>query len=237
MTTARDLINSALVDIRVKANGQTLAASHLSDGLDTLNEIIDAWASENLMIYGSSEEVFSLVSGQRIYSIGTSGTPDFDTERPTSIMLGGWFIRDGDSDYPVHHMSVEQYRRIFTKGITGRPYIFTYLPTYPNGEIKLYYTPDSNYSLYMRTVKPLSGLSALSTTFSFPPGYQRALRKALAVELAEGYGKNVTQTLYMAAKESKQVIKRTNAQRVEPVMLEVSSLSGRSRRLRNVQYY
>jgi len=226
MATARDIINQALVNIRVKANGQTLAMSHLSDGLDALNDLIDSWAGENLTIYQEKEESFSLTSGQASYSIGENGTPDFDTARPIEL-VSGWYVRDsgGATDYPVEVVSLEQYRMRRSKGLTGRPFQVSYNPTYPNGTLYFYYTPDDGRVVYMRSLKPVPTFTSINSTVSLPVGYKRALIKNLAIELAEGYGKTVTQTLYTAAKEAKNNIKRNNAQRIETKMLEVSVLS------------
>ena len=50
--------------------------------------------------------------------------------------------------------------------------------------------PDAALTITLVHDEAFTALASVSTSLSFPPGYERALRYALAVELAPEFGKN-----------------------------------------------
>ena len=226
-TTALDLINGAFSKARVRAVGQTMSADDSAHGLTILNNMLEEWALEDLMLYEEKEEDFPMISGQASYSIGESGSPDFDTVRPETILP--WvFVRDGSNyDHPVEVIPLKQYRGLYIKGNSGRPYYLAYNPTYPNGTIYLYYTPNSTESIYFRSLKQVSSFASLTTEVTLPPGYKSGIISNLAVYLSPDYGKTISPELAALAMGAKKKIKARNVRRVDPVSLEVAGLSGR----------
>ena len=86
MATARDMIDSALRLTGVKAPGETATNGEAADALEVWNDLLDALALENLMLYGNENETFNLVANQQSYTIGPSG--NFNTKRPVEIRRG-----------------------------------------------------------------------------------------------------------------------------------------------------
>lgn len=76
--TAADLIKAALKRINSYAPGESLSTPDLNDCLDTLNDLLDSWSIDKQLIYGSVENILTLVSGQAQYKIGN----------PTNLELG-----------------------------------------------------------------------------------------------------------------------------------------------------
>lgn len=76
MTTATDLITGALRFINQYAPGESLSSSDANDALDTLNDLLDSWSTDEASVYASNENIFNYVSGQYQYTIGnyTAGT-------------------------------------------------------------------------------------------------------------------------------------------------------------------
>ena len=66
---------------------------------------------------------------------------------------------------------------------------------YPAATLYLAPKPASGGQLELWTYKPLSSFVSLATAISLPPGYERALRLALAGELAPSYGRVLDETL------------------------------------------
>lgn len=213
MTTALDIIQRALRTINVLGDGETASASQAQDALDALNDVIASWSNENLMIYVTTKEQFSLISGQAEYSIGIGG--NFNTVRPETIMFA--FTRLNGVDFPLDLWTYQQYDSISLKSLTGSiPSVLYYEPSYPLGKIRIWCAPDSGAQvLYIESLKPLTQLPSLTSVISLPPGYERALRYALAQELMLEYG-TANVAVIELAKSSKADLKRRNF--VPPVM-------------------
>ncbi len=224
-TTAGDVIDRAFSKIRIKAVGQIMSDADNAHALVILNDMVEEWAGENLMLYSQTEESFPLVATQASYSIGEDSTPDFDTVRPQEI-LDSTFVRNGNYDYPIKIISMGEYRKIRNKASAGRPRKLAYNPTYPNGTIYLYRTPNSTDSIYLTSLKELSTFAALTTALSLPKGYNNALILNLAIMLSPDYGKKVDVVLATLAGSAKGKIKRRSVQRQEPVRLEVARMQG-----------
>ena len=65
-----------------------------------------------------------------------------------------------------------------------------YDPSYPDGRVYVVPVPDTALTITLVHDEAFTALASVSTSLSFPPGYERALRYALAVELAPEFGKN-----------------------------------------------
>ena len=70
-------------------------------------------------------------------------------------------------------------------------------------------TPSEALQLSISVDRVISDLT-LATVLSFPPGYRKALRAALACELCPEYGREPSPSLVEMAKTSKADIKRAN---------------------------
>ena len=91
------------------------------------------------------------------------------------------------------------------------PFALYYEPEFPNGKIFLYPEPDDashDLVIYVRNV--LTSVSSLATTISFPPGYARALRYNLAIDLANEYGAEPRRSVYDIAESSLLAIQNVN---------------------------
>jgi len=59
MATAGDIINSALRLIGLLAEGETPSPETSQDALSAMNQMIDSWNTERLMIYNTQDQVFT----------------------------------------------------------------------------------------------------------------------------------------------------------------------------------
>lgn len=202
------------------ATGETPSADELSDGLSTLNDLLDSWSNEGLLIYSVTRETFPLTQGQSRYSIGVGG--DFDTSRPQKIQEAT--ILSSGNELPLNILNVQEYAAISIKTTTSNIPSDIYLEgTFPLNYLNLYPTPSSADSLVLYSLKPLSKYTLSSDTVSLPPGYARALRYNLALELSPEYGKPLNELIISVAQESKASIQRYNT---APVYMnsDISSL-------------
>lgn len=207
MTTALDLISDPLADIGAIDPLESLTAAEASHGLRMLNEMLESWENESLLIYQILQENFTLVSGTQSYTIGSGAT--FNTARPLKIESA--FVRSNSIDYPVRVLSREEYDAIAAKTVQFMPEGLYYEPSVANGRIYLYGVPDAAYVLYINSYKQLQSFSALTDVVVLPPGYVRAIKKNVSLDLAPAYNKTPSALLVSIARESKAAIKRLNS--------------------------
>jgi hypothetical protein len=70
MTQPIDIISRALKDIGALEAGETPTPEAAQDALEMLNDLIDQWSNENMMVYNVTEIVFPVIPGQIQYTIG-----------------------------------------------------------------------------------------------------------------------------------------------------------------------
>lgn len=202
MTTARQLIKSALRKIGAITKNENPTADEAVDGLQALNGILSSWSNDSTKIYARAIESFVLTSGDGEYTIGAGA--DFNTTRPVSIVSA--YVRSGDVDYTLEKVTDSDFADIGFKSVQGIPRYINYDYNYATGKIKLYPVPGSGYTLYLISEKELSTIASLDTDIAFPPGWERALIYNLALDLSPEYGQPVTQEIYSIASEAKTAI-------------------------------
>ena len=206
--TARRLITRSLRDLGVLAIGETPTGAEAMDALDTLNELLESWSLERLMVYVITEVSKALTGGTASYTIGTGGS--INTTRP--LRIENAVVRDANNlDLPVQILTRDEFTRIGLKQTQSTYPCWLY---YDNawsaglGTITLWPVPSaSDKSLRLWLWQPLPSVASLETSINLPPGYTRALRSNLAVELAAEYGQELDAALLGVAIDSKAVIK------------------------------
>jgi hypothetical protein len=73
MTQPIDIISRALKDIGALEAGEVPDAFQAQDAFDMLNDLIDQWSNESMMVSYKTEIIFPITSGQTQYTIGPSG--------------------------------------------------------------------------------------------------------------------------------------------------------------------
>ena len=78
MTAPIDIISRALKDIGALEAGETPTPEAAQDAFDMLNDLVDQWSNEDMMVYNTTEIIFPLISGQVQYTIGpTASTANY----------------------------------------------------------------------------------------------------------------------------------------------------------------
>ena len=114
-------------------------------------------------------------------------------------------------DYSFEMVSFDRYKEELLKNVQGPwPYIASYQPTFPYGQLFVYPNPGAAYTAHIFTDLIISEWASAQTAYSLPQGYTRALKKLLALELAPNYGKTPAPQLITQAKEAKELIKAVN---------------------------
>lgn len=207
MATALDLITDSLIDLGAIDPSEALTADEGSHGLRKVNEMLASWSLESLAVPQILQENFSTVAATASYTIGSGAT--WNTTRPLRVESA--FIRSNSIDYPLRVITREEYDRIQAKTTSYMPEYLYFEPSVANAVIYLYGVPDAVYSVFLNSLKQLQSFAALTTTVVLPPGYLRAIKSNLSVELAPAYNRNVPDAVLAIARESKAAVKRLNA--------------------------
>ena len=217
MTTAQDIIQDALERIKVYAPGETISDADAERALTRLNDMLDSWSNESLACFANVEQSSALTIGKNSYTIGSGG--DFNVTRPLDILVGpgAAYLQDSNgNNFDVNVVTQDRWNQIGNRGTTitsNIPDTLFYDPQYPLGTINIFPTPNLAYMLFWDSRLQLTEFSTLTTTASLPPGYLKALKDNLAIEVWPYFkadGSSPSQDLIAAAMQSKGNIKRTN---------------------------
>lgn len=211
MATAADVIRGALRTLGVLASSETPSAAQQSDGLEVLNGLLDSWAGERLALFASLRSTHALTPSLSPHTIGASGT--FNVTRPVRVTRAS-LVASGSpgGEQPISLLTDAQWQATQGKTTTGTPSALWVESSYPLMKLWLWPVPSAADTLVLYSWQQLAQFPDASTTFDFPPGYGRALRTNLAVELAPEYGVSPSNELLGQAAESKANVKRLNMQ-------------------------
>jgi hypothetical protein len=220
--TGRELITASLRLIGALAPGEAMQSTEASEGLATLNRMIDSWSNENLLIYSKVREELTLTPSDGSYTMGSSG--NLNTTRAIKIESA---TIENQSSSPMTETALRiirtaaEWAGITSKESTSEIPEYLFLEgTYPLETMNLYPVPTYAHKLVLYSQKPITQVSTLDTSVSLPQGYDEALTYNLAIRLSPEYGRPVSQEVAMIATESKAAIKRTN---IRPSLLRCDS--------------
>lgn len=197
--TVSDLINKSLTAIGVLAAGETPATEERDDAFVVLNNLIASWSSQGLPVYGISRGTATL-TGAGSYTIGTGQA--INIARPVKLESASVLTVAGIRN-PVRIIPVEEWTGVKDSTATGLlAEVLYYDGGFPTGNVYLAPKPSAG-TLELFYLAPLAAFSSVSDVISLPPGYERALRLALAVELAPEYGRPVTPELQALSEDAK----------------------------------
>jgi hypothetical protein len=206
MTTARDIIKSALRKIAVLGTGSSLDATEANDALGTLNSMLASWSVEGNMVYAETKETFPLTSAAS-YTMGSGG--DFNTTRPNKIVTA--YTTLGATDYPLTMYDDASYASIADKTTAqGIPQILYNDGNFPLITIRLWPIPSGTTSITIYSEKPLMAFDTLDTAYAMPAEYQMALEFNLAMLLAPEYEREASSTVARTAIKSKRSVSVQN---------------------------
>jgi hypothetical protein len=218
---ASDLIRSSLRLIGVMSQGEFPSSDETTDALAVLNDILDEWYTQNLMVFRNENDTYTLVPGQQSYTLGSGGV--FSGNRPTAIEQA--FVTYGGIDFNVRILTTHLWNEIALKSFQAPlPSALYYIDSYPLGNLYIWPVPSLALPITLSLNAPFTTYAA-TDTISLPPGYLKALRYTLAVEIAPEYGVQPSPLILKAQKEVIGDLKSANRQM--PVAKFDPSITGR----------
>lgn len=219
--TALDIITRALRLINVVAAAELPTSDEANDSLEAFQDLIDSWNAERLAIYAIASADYSLTLGQQAFTLGPGG--DFDANRPakiagmSAILL---FAPTNPVEEPIEMYTWSDWqKKVPVKNVPGnfplvcyddggmplRTLNFWPIPQYQQNNVRIY------------GWQPIIWPANLQTLLNFPPGYGRAFRYNLAIELAPEFGAQIPPEVSQIAASSLATIRTMNAPDLELV--------------------
>ena len=220
-TSARQLINGSLKLLAVLNPTEAATPQDEADSFWALNSLIDSWGLQRLTMYAVGRTVTTALSGQASYTIGdTLPASDFPQVRPLWIEAAGYL--DPNASAPVvevplpiitDQMNQAQQVPDLTNSLPSTLY---YQPISGEvGEIILWpiLTQDVDIVLYVPTA--VTQFPDHATPVILPPGYERALRYNLALEIAPIFSAPPSPLVLNGAMKALADVKRANIRLVD----------------------
>lgn len=206
MATAATMINDALKELGVLAEGDTATSTMSDDALRALNRIMGMMSNDKAFAY-SNAAISRTLTAVQSFTIGAAG----DLVATMPIRIDSAYCTLNGITYPVQVVDFATWDAIEYKASTGTvPDLIYYDPTMSAGTV--YCWPISSGAvLYMRESSLVDSFATLATTLVMPAGYEEYLIKELAVNLAPQYPAGVLSPLTISARDrALKKIKRTN---------------------------
>lgn len=213
MTTsasAGDIIKGSLRLIGMLAEGEEPSADTMQDSIMAINQMIQSWDTERLAVFSTQDQVFLWPAYEKSRTIGPTG--DFVGNRPIEIDDATYF-KDPQSglSFGVKLINQQQYDGIAFKTVTSTyPQVLWINNTFPDMEMTIYPVPIKTLEWHIISVEQLNEVTSVATDMYFPPGYLRAFRYNLAMELAPEFGVEPSPQVQRIAMTSKRDLKRIN---------------------------
>ena len=235
MATTRELLSGAHRLLGLVNSGNVLPEAVYQDNLVALNQMIDSWSTERLAVFCTQDQTYYWEAGARIRTLGPTGdfvyvlatqseipivTQDEDyigvddatTLRPI-LLDDSTYFRDPATNvsYGIKFINQLQYNNIAVKTVQSTyPQVMFVNMTFPDITLSVYPVPSRMLEFHFISVQPLANATTLSTDLAFPPGYLRAFRYNLALELAPEFNVEPPPEVRRVAMYSKRNLKRIN---------------------------
>jgi hypothetical protein len=165
----------------------------------------------------SASNIYLGGSGQGFAAVIASTTGgDWAMERPMRIEKAYTIWNDPTSlqavDIPISKMNVEQWAALAVKNTPSTFGFGLYADNnYPITNVKLWPIPNQSTAVRLWLREPLVNFTNLNEVIQYPPGYERAFRFCLAVELAAEFGKDIPEIVLQTAITAKAELASLNA--------------------------
>jgi len=123
MTVPIDIVSRALKDIGALEAGETPTPEAAQDAFEMLNDLIDQWSNEDMMVFNVTEIIFPVIAGQTQYTIGpVASTANFIGAAFTGSISGNVLTVTG-----ITSGAVAQGQTLSGSGITAGTKIVDFL--------------------------------------------------------------------------------------------------------------
>lgn len=210
--TVADIIRGALKILGVLAAEETPSSAEQSDAFDTFNDMLDGWANERLTLFATRRDTYTLTPNLNPHTIGLAVGSTFEAVRPVRVDRASIILANSsNAELPLGLVSDAEWQITQGKTTTGIPASLWIETAYPNANLWLNPIPVNADYLVLYTWQQLGRFASFTTGVDLPPGYSRALRYNLAMELAPEWGVEPSAKAQEIATNSLAGLKRINS--------------------------
>lgn len=240
--TVQDIITDALREILVIGSTQAPTANDSNVGLRVLNRELDAWAARKAYVYAETFNSYTLAPNHQPHLIGPGlAAPDFAaTQRPVRIRGAALILNNvtPNVDVPLRIRDADWWNFQRVKAIaTTTPTDLYYEPDWPNGSLFLWPVPTFAYGLRLQLWTLINQFVNLTDSFTFPPGWKKALTLTLAEKLCRPFSRGAQEDLVEDARRARVEIQMNNIKSPRIPSADAGSSGSRGGRRPTFNYY
>lgn len=209
--SALDYIKQALRANNVLASGEEPDGNETVDCLNVLNQMMDGWNSEELMIYTiridgcptlGDSTTFAFTPNTQTYTLGSGGT--WNLARPARIDRISVVLLNNSAqplEIPIDYYTEQDWQENVPLKLVAStfPLLVYDDGSFPLRNLSFWPIPQVANNARIYSWSPLSYFVDTATKYSFPPSYAEAIAMNLAVALgANGFGQPTQLTVAKA---------------------------------------
>jgi hypothetical protein len=209
MSLISDIVNDVLALLKILSPGDDPSPEDQAIVLRFLNSMLENWNTQGLDVFSYINFTASLTGGTGSYTIGTGAT--FNTPRPAKIAAANVIFAGVIAELKI--VGVKEWAQRDEPAMQAQKSKMLYYDNgFPNGGINLWPVPSCTVAttLDLYYWEPLGDSFALSDTFTFPPGYQKAITYNTAVDCQDIFGAQLSESALSIAAASKEEIRGLN---------------------------
>lgn len=222
-----ELITQALMELGVITSGAQPTAEQVSRARDMLRQMLESWSLIGLMVPSVSYWTREIGPGEEktAWSVRQSGLSDADVAAgEITELLEVSYRGPSDTEYePMREVSRSE-MTLRSSSLDIDPTLFFFENSHPISMLYFDARVREGGAFRIRARGEINaGRFLENDQIDLPPGYERAIRTNLALELAAQYGykgQDLAPTLLAAARESKMAIMKRN---IEPVAAPIDA--------------
>ncbi len=186
MSLVSDLLQQAFLDLDEIRVGRLIAPLEQAESFARLNQLLSQWSTEQLSVFTIVHQGLTLTAGTADYTLGTGGTL-VTTSRP--VRVTGALSVSGAFRSPVEVMGFDAFdadpRVVNGRGkATVLAKLLAADQAYPSLALRVHPTPaPAPGTLFIDYWTALAAFATVGDTIALPPGYEKALRWNLALDL------------------------------------------------------
>ena len=184
--TVNTLVTDALKLLGLYTEDRTPPSRFINEGIDILNEIIDGFERQNVLIPYNEDFTFPCTIGKSTYSIGPDTGNDIIHSKP--CYMSYVYLILNHVRFPMRRMMDSDYLERFTvDNVTGRPVWWNYQRSDHSTTLLVYPCPSDSYTIGIKGKFKMRSWESNDLLTGLDPSYYKFLKHAIARELTKYY--------------------------------------------------